>query len=132
MRPSEDDLLEFWVKGFIFGLIRNTDKGYEFRCEEHGMAIKGYWMSLSKYRDEAFDQFKRYKSTIRREYQEIVDKKAKEMGDEAMRNLISKVKTSYLEDFSQLNMSVDDLGKKGYEKVMELMESELQYVTKEL
>ena len=96
------------------------------------MAIKGYWMSLSKYRDEAFDQFKRYKSTIRREYQEIIDKKAKEMGDEAMRNLISKVKTSYLEDFSQLNMSVDDLGKKGYEKVMELMESELQYVTKEL
>ncbi|MBP5394778.1 MAG: hypothetical protein J6Y18_02580 [Candidatus Methanomethylophilaceae archaeon] len=54
------------------------------------------------------------------------------MGDEAMRNLISKVKASYLEDFSQLNMSVDDLGKKGYEKVMELMESELQYVTKEL
>ena len=132
VRPSEDDLLEYWVKGFIFGLVRNTEKGYEFRCEEHGMAIKGYWMPLSKFRDDAFEQFKRYKSTIRREYQAIIDKKAKEMGDEAMRNLIAKVKTSYLEEFSQLNMSVDDLSKKGYEKVMELMESELQYVTKQL
>lgn len=131
-RATEDDLLEYWVKGFIFGLIRNTDNGYEFRCEELGKALLDYWMPLNKYRDEAFDQFKRYKNTIRREYQEVIDKKVKEMGDEAMRHLIERVKASYLKEFSQLNMTVEELGKKGYEKVMELMESEMQYVNKEL
>ena len=131
-RASEDDLLEYWVKGFVFGLVRNTENGYEFRCEELGRAIKDYWMPLSKYRDEAFDQFKRYKNTIRREFQEVIDKKAKDMGDEAMRGLIAKVMASYLPDFSQLNMSVSELEKHGNEKVMELMEAEMQYVNKEL
>ena len=133
VRPSEDDLLEFWVKGFIFGLIKNTpEKGYEFRCQELGKALFGYWVPLSKYRDEAFDLFKRHKNTIRREYQTVIDKKAKEMGDEAMRLLIEKVKASYIEDFSQLNMSVNELTRKGYEKIMELMEDEQQYVDKKL
>ena len=131
-RASEDDLLEFWVKGFIFDLIRNTDDGYEFKSKELGKALRDYWMPLSKYRDEAFDQFKRYKNTVRNEYQDIIDKKAKEMGDEAMRKLIERVKETYFKDFSQLNMTVNELEKKGFEKVGELMEAELQYVDKEL
>ena len=131
-RASEDDLLEFWVKGFIFDLIRNTDEGYEFKSKELGKALRDYWLPLSKYRDEAFDQFKRYKSTVRNEYQDIIDKKAKEMGDEAMRKLIERVKETYFKDFSQLSMTVNELEKKGFEKVGELMEAELQYVDKEL
>ena len=120
------------MKGFIFGLIRNTDDGYEFKSKELGKALRDYWMPLSKYRDEAFDQFKRYKNTVRNEYQDIIDKKAKEMGDEAMRKLIERVKETYFKDFSQLNMTVSELEKKGFEKVGELMEAELQYVDKEL
>ena len=125
-RITDDDLLDLWVKGFVFGLIKNEKyKGYMFQSQEHGDALDDNWVFLAKYRDEAYDAFRRYKNSVRREFNEYLENLANNKGGDAMRSILAEVHTSYFDKFSQINMTREDLKKRGNEKVRQLITDEI-------
>lgn len=131
-RNSDDDLLDLWVKGFIFGLIRNNGGTYEFKSQEHGDALDDFWVELGKYRDDAFDQFRRYKTSVRKEFVEHLDNLEKSKGKDIIQGIINDVKASYLDKYSQILMTKEQIKSKGYEKIRDLITQELNLVQKNL
>ena len=131
-KETEDDLLELWVKGFIFGLIRNHEGMYQLQSQEEGQVLDDFWIDLSNYRDEAFTEFKRHKVSVRREFNHVFEEIATNKGAEVMTQEIQKVKAGYFENYSQINMTKEQIKSKGYEPIKELITSELIYVKNQL
>ncbi len=127
-RATDDDLLDLWVKGLIFGLVKNEDGEYYFKSQEYGDALDDFWVKLGEYRDEAFDQFRQYKSSVRKEFDEFLDNLAVSKGATAVKAVIDDVKSNYYDKFSQINMTKEEVKKKGFEKIRELITSELTHV----
>ncbi len=127
-KASDEDLLDLWVKGFIFGLVKNENGEYYFQSQDNGDALDDYWVKLGEYRDEAFDQFRTYKSSVRKEFTEIIDNKVTSMGATAIKEIIDDAKAKYYDKYSQINMTKDEVKKKGFEKIRELITSELNHV----
>lgn len=125
-REKDDDIFDFWVKGFIFGLIKNEDGEYMFKCKERGDALDDYWLGLGKYRDEAFDKFRTYKSFIRKEFSETLEDIVKNKGEEVINSFLVDVKNSYLEKYSQINMTKEEIKKKGFERIRQLITEEIK------
>ena len=48
--PKEkiDDSIELWVKGFIFGYLKNDGFRYFYKDTVEGEPINGYWVVLSE------------------------------------------------------------------------------------
>ena len=126
-REKDDDILDFWVKGLIFGLVKNEDGDYKFKSEEYGDALDDNWVSLSKYRDEAFDKFRSYKISIRKEFAETLEKMAHSRGADAMNQKLSEAKAAYLDKFSQINMTKEEIKKKGFERIRQLITDEINH-----
>lgn len=127
-KASDEDLLDLWVKGFIFGLVKNEDGEYYFKSQEHGDALDDFWVKLGAYRDEAFDAFRGYKSSIRKEFNEYFDSLAVSEGATAIKEILDDVKKNYYDKFSQIKMTKDQVKAKGYERIRELITSELGHV----
>ena len=127
-KASDEDLLDLWVKGIIFGLVKNENGEYYFQSQENGDALDDYWVKLGEYRDEAFDQFRTYKTSVRKEFTEIIDNKVTSMGATAIKEIIDDAKAKYYDKYSQINMTKDEVKKKGFEKIRELITSELNHV----
>lgn len=126
-RATDDDLLDLWVKGFIFGLVKNENGEYLFQSQEYGDALDDNWVSLGKYRDEAFENFRRYKTSIRREFTEYLENLASSKGADAMRAILAEVHAAYLDKFSQINMTKDEIKKHGFEKIRQLITDEINH-----
>lgn len=126
-RATDDDLLDLWVKGFIFGLVKNENGEYMFQSQEHGDALDDNWVSIGKYRDEAFDNFRRYKASIRKEFTEYLENLASSKGADAMRAILADVHAAYLDKFSQINMTKDEIKKHGFEKIRQLITDEITH-----
>lgn len=131
-RIAADDSLELWVKGFIFGLVKNEDGVYHFRSEELGDALDDNWVELAQYRDDAFAKFKTYKNIVRKEFNEYFAKYQKTKGIDNMQSLIDAAKENYFDDFSQIQMTKDEIKQKGNEAIRKLITQELEFVKKEL
>lgn len=126
-RATDDDLLDLWVKGFIFGLIKNDNGEYMFQSQEHGDALDDNWVSLGKYRDEAFENFRRYKTSIRKEFTEFFENLASNKGADAMHAILAEVHAAYLDKFSQINMTKEEIKKHGFEKIRQLITDEINH-----
>lgn len=126
-RATDDDLLDLWVKGFIFGLIKNEDGEYKFQSQEFGDALDDNWVSLSQYRDEAFEMFKKYKSSVRKEFTDYLERLASSKGADAMHTILNEVKSNYLDKFSQIKMTKDEIKKHGFEKIRQLITDEINH-----
>jgi hypothetical protein len=131
-KMAADDVLELWVKGLIFNLIKNEDDMYYYKDEEQGDPIDDYWISLSKYRDEAFEAFKRVKPNIDKAFNAYFDNYQNTRGIDALKVLVDDVKQNYFEKYSQIKMTRDEIKRKGYEPIRSLITNELNYVKKEL
>ena len=126
-RATDDDLLDLWVKGFIFGLVKNENGEYLFQSQEHGDALDDNWVSLGKYRDEAFENFRRYKTSVRKEFTEFFEHLASSKGADAMRAILAEVHVAYLDKFSQINMTKEEIKKHGFEKIRQLITDEINH-----
>ena len=127
-KASDEDLLDLWVKGLIFGLVKNENGDYYFQSQEYGDALDDFWVKLGEYRDEAFDQFRTYKTSIRKEFNEFLDHLADSKGSDAIKKIIDDVKMNYYEKFSQINMTKEEVKKKGYERIKDLITNELVHI----
>ena len=131
-KATLDDSLELWVKGFIFGLIKNENNMYYYKDEENGDVLDDYWMPLSEYRDEAFDKFKQNKINIRKEFNDFIDNYQKNKGDDAIKQLAEDAKANYFDKYSLIKMTKDEIKRKGNEPIKKLITDELNFVNKEL
>ena len=134
LMPQEevDDSLAMWIKGLIFGLIRNTGETYQIKDNENGDPLDDYWVSLGKYRDDAFKNFKREQNKYGNQFQEFFDNLQSSKGSEYLNGIIADAKLDYLAKYSQVNMTNDQLKAKGFESVRELITNEINFVKKEL
>lgn len=137
LMPStkNDETLEFWVKGLIFGLIKNENGQYYMKDESNeDLVLSDYWEPLSEYRDEAFKAFKQKIATISESFEKFFENYQNSMGSTAIQQLLADVKTdrNYLEKYSQINMTVEEIEKKGNEPIKALIKLEIIFVKKEL
>lgn len=131
LQPVKDDGskdVELWVRGFIFGLIKNENGKYFVKNKTTGKALLNYWVELSAYRSDAFKAFLGDILTLRPQFKEYISTWQKNNGQDAIKKLRADVKEHYRDKYSQLNMDNEELLSKGNEDVAELMEKELRYV----
>lgn len=129
---KEDNNLQFWVTGLIYGFIKHDGEKYMAYSMDQGDPIEDYWLELGKYRDEAFDAFKRLK--LQDEMKDLMDAKISKMGDTVNQNLINDVVegTNFSEIYSQKDFVNSDLKDSKMIKVRELFTDEINFVKKEL
>lgn len=125
---KEDNSLSLWVFGFVYDLIRLNENGkYEIFSRSNGDPLNNYWMELSEYRDEAFEQFK--VGQYAEEIEKLVENKQNADGDVKTAEIVNKVKDNYRLHFAQINLSNDELKKNHYKKVADLIRSEINFTT---
>lgn len=127
-KSNDDDLLDLWVKGFIFKMIKNENNTYYFQSESEGDILDDNWVELSSFRDEAFETFKKYRKLVRGEFNNKIELLIQKQGEDATLRLIEEVKKDYLENFSQIKMTKDQIRQRGNEKILDLIKSELNYI----
>ena len=132
--PKEEtsNTIELWVKGFIFGLIKNDGKKYSYKCEQEGDILNDFWVDLPSDRYEAYTEFKNHQVALEKEYENYFDELLKQRGQEEIDKIILDAKHHYEEKYAQLNMTREQLGRRGYELVQQLYRKELIFVKEEL
>ena len=133
---KQDITLEIWIKGFIFGVIRNIGGVYQYIDEENEEAVlDDYWTPLpasDNDRAQAFSAFKRLGESKLDRLVAKMEAEHLKMGDEQFAQLIADAKANYETKYSMLNLTRDQLNSRGYEDVKRLFIEEMNFVKKEL
>lgn len=131
LEPVKDEgtrEIEMWVRGFVFGLIKNENGKYYVKNKKSGKALLDYWVELATYRNDAFNAFLSDILTLRPQFKDYISTWQKDHGQDAIKQLRADVKANYREKYSQLYMDNDELLSRGNEQIAELMEKELKFV----
>lgn len=131
MEPVKEDGsrdIEVWVRGFVFGLIKNENCKYYVKNKKTGKALLDYWVELATYRNDAFNAFMADIFTLRPQFKDYITTWQKDHGQDAIKQLRADVKANYRENYSQLYMDNEELLARGNEQIAELMEKELKFV----
>ena len=120
--------IELWVRGLVFGLIKNENGKYYVKNKKTGKALFDYWVELAGYRDDAFKTFVADLFTLRPQFKEFIVNWHKDHGQEAIKQLRADVKANYREKYSQLFMDNEELLSKGNEQIADLVEKELKFI----
>lgn len=131
LEPVKDEgtrEIEMWVRGIVFGLIKNEKGKYYVKNKKSGKALLDYWVELATYRNDAFNAFLSDILTLRPQFKDYISTWQKDHGQDAIKQLRADVKANYREKYSQLYMDNDELLSRGNEQIAELMEKELKFV----
>ena len=120
--------IELWVRGFVFGLIKNENGKYYVKNKKTGKALLNYWVELASYRDDAFKTFVADIFTLRPQFKEFIANWHKDHGQDAIKQLRADVKANYRDKYSQLFMDNEELLSKGNEQIADLIEKELKFI----
>lgn len=134
-KTRTDNSMELWVKGIIFGLIkRDADGMFTYKDESNDeMALFGYWTSLgTKYRDEAFKNFKREAERLLPQYEAYLHNRSKSEGQDAIDAILADAKINYLEKYSLNDLTQQDFNNPLYKGIKDQLTIELKYVNKEM
>lgn len=105
-----DDSLEIWVKGFMFGFIKNEGGMYKYLDEgNEEYFLDDYWVELAQYRDDAFRKFEDLSSSISEQFNAKIAELEKEKGAPFVRDIISDAKNNYWEKYSQIGFTKQEL-----------------------
>ena len=120
--------IEVWVRGLVFGLIKNENGKYYVKNKNTGRALLDYWVELATYRNDAFNAFVADIFTLRPQFKEYITTWHKDHGQDAIKQLRADVKANYREKYSQLFMDNEELLSRGNEQIADLMEKELKFI----
>lgn len=120
--------IEMWVRGFVFGLIKNENGKYYVRNKNTGKALLDYWVELATYRNDAYNAFVADSFVLRPQFKEYITAWQKNNGQDAIKQLRADVKANYREKYSQLFMDNNELLSRGNEQIADLMEKELRFI----
>lgn len=137
VEPSSkaDDTLEYWVKGIIFGLVKNEAGQYWLKDESNDqLALSDYWEPLGEYRDDAYKAFRFRIVALADYFEKYLETFKSNVGNEAIKKRLEDVKAgqNYLNKYSQINMTLEEIKKKGHEVIEKLITDEINFVKKEL
>ena len=121
---NNNDMLDLWVKGFIYGLIKNESGCYYMKSESLGDFLGDYWVKLAPWRDEAYEEFKRHETDVVKDFNAHITAENARIGEEQRLRLMADAKNNYLDGYSQLRITRQTLGSHGYERVARLVEQE--------
>ena len=128
VRENDTKDVEYWVQGFAFGLIKNENGKYYVKDKKNGKPLYKHWVALGQYRDQAFEAFKADLPNLREQIKEYFANFKKTNGMEAAQNLIADVKENYLDKYSQVNMTIEEIEDRGNELIAELLNQELECI----
>lgn len=120
--------VELWVKGFMMGLIKNEEGHYYVKDKTNGKALRQYWVELGQYRDDAFASFRADLPNLRSQFNEYFRQYQTTNGSDAMQTIVDDAKLNYLDKYSQVKMTVDQIEERGNEQIASLIEKELGFV----
>lgn len=131
----QDNSLEMWVKGLVFGLItRDEDGNYYVKDESKtDYALDDYRVPLnSKYRDEAYQNFKRESSNLLQQFEEYLINRTKLEGEDSINKILADARLNYLDKYSQNRLSKTERDNPLYAGIKKQLIKEVEYVNKEL
>lgn len=129
---EQDNVLELWVLGFIFGHIHydtETDQ-YWIRSRKRGNPIDRYRFDLGKQRNVAFDIFK--SESLYKEIEELLNKEMTKNGRDGIDNKIKEIKESgnYYDDFAQLSpLEKANIKDSNFKAVLNLVSKEIDLMS---
>lgn len=127
---EDDNNLEAWVLGFVYGFIKYHEGNYKIYSEKKGDPLDDFWFVLSPYRDEAFSQFKNEKYSS--ELIERIENQRKKDGEGATIELLQDVKDNYRDKYAQIDLTNDELKSNPYKNVGDLVKKELMFTKNDL
>jgi hypothetical protein len=134
---DKEELLEMWVQGFIYGLIKNDNGTYYVKSKNlGGKAENGYWVKLAESRTDAYDIFRNNASKISKDFIAHFENELKTKSQAVIDALIADAKAeegrNYCEKYSQINISMQVLQSGPYQAIMDLLSDEVAYVVEKL
>ena len=131
---GNDNALELWVKGLLFGLIKNENGTYMYKDEENGDSLRGYWVTLDSYRDIAYAKFKECKGAVEDQFKRKIYQTIMQNGQPFIENLYRKAKEDYLTNFSQLGLTREYLleHERELQGIADLIRQEQKFVKDQL
>ncbi len=129
-KEEDTSYIATWVGGFIYGFIKNVEGNYMVYSPEHGDALDDYWLSLdsNNYRDDAYKSFRRM--NLHEVMENLINDKVVKIGTEENNKIVENVKegSNYLNQYSQIHMTREDLKKKEWSGIYELVKDEINFV----
>lgn len=127
-----DDVLQFWVWGFVFGHIHydTNDNQYWIRSKSRGDALRKYRFDLSHQRDVAFDIFK--SERLYKEVEEALNREIAKNGRQPIDDKIAEIKANenYMETYAQLSpLEASNLSEPKFKAVRNLLEQEISLMS---
>lgn len=131
---AKEKNIELWIKGIIFGKIKNENGMYYIQSETEGKKLRHYWVALAGDREEAYSLFDEKSSVYGQDIKDFIDNFKQENGDAKYNEKIEYANTgdNYLNEVSQVNLTLEELEQKQYAGTMELLETEVEYLDKML
>ncbi len=127
-----DNVLEYWVMGFVFDLIHFDKKAdtYWIHSKSKGDPLKKNRFDLNKSRDVAYDMFK--SEQLYKEVEETLNAKIAQTGQDPIDARINAIKAdgTYYEEVSQLSpLERQNIYNSKFRPVRELVEQEIKLMT---
>lgn len=129
---NSDNALDLWVRGFIFGLVKNDKGMYKYYDKKNGKALLHYWVNLTEDRDEAFNMFKEQISGIVGQFEKQFAQMESEHGTPWIKEKLEDAckDDNYYNKYSGIDISMSELaGDKHLEKIANQIESEMKYLS---
>ncbi len=130
MEPGgvSNDSIEIWVKGFIFGFVKNEDGMYQYYDKENGDFYDDYWVKLDKYRDNAFRKFEDVLGSVADQFNRRISELEVENGRPHVLARISDAKKNYFDKYGQIGYTKQELKDPLLKGVAELVKIEIEYL----
>lgn len=130
---EREDILDMWVKGFIYGLIKNERGTYYIKSRSlGGLPGNQYWVALANSRTDAFKEFSEKEQMITKDFTDHIEKENVNKGAAAIAELIADAKANeggnYYEKYSQINLTMPTLQSRPYADVWTLYNEELAHL----
>lgn len=122
------DAIETWVKGFIFGFIKNEDGTYKYLDEENGDFLDDYWIDLAQYRDDAFRKFEETISSIEDQFNKKLTEMEKENGAPYIRGIMTDAKANYWDKYCQIGFTKAELKDPHLKGTAQQIKAEIDYL----
>ncbi len=121
------DTLDLWVRGFIYGRIKNENGCYYIMSERLGSFSDGNWIRLKEWRDEAYELFCTDIDKYADEFLTCFREAEVREGSEATRNRFSDADQNY-NRISQIGVTMATLRTRPYARVKRLFDQEGNYL----
>ena len=123
-----DPTMEYWTKGFIYGLIKNERGSYYYKILAKGEAIRDYWVKLNTpWRNEAYELIRADIKNVAKEFGEYITSYNARIGEAQVAELLRKANENWWE-VSQVNIDLKTLDGPAYIRVRELLNKEMPFV----